>query len=113
MLRSEKKPYERLYYRSSDGSMYFDFVFWHLSQASGWRIYIINDINYGTRPDGSSSAHWLKDPRDTYRYICWDGMIATFNQAKAVAALWADTTAIYIRSENDSFNSIADKLRKG
>lgn len=56
-----RRPYERLQYRSSDNSLTFDFVFWHLSRDEGWRIYIINSVNYGSHDCSSHSAHWLHD----------------------------------------------------
>ena len=106
-----RRPYERLQYRSSDNSMTFDFVFWHLSRDEGWRIYIINSVNYGSHDCSSHAAHWLHDYSDTYPYICWAGKINTYNQAKAVASLWADATALYIRpSERRSFDQIVSDL---
>ena len=107
-----RRPYQRLQYRSSDDSLTFDFVFWHLSQNEGWRIYIINDINYGSHDHSSAVAHWLHDYRDTYPYICWAGTIDTFDQAKAVASLWADATALYIQPhEERSFNQIVSDFK--
>jgi len=108
-----RRPYERLQYRSSDDSLTFDFVFWHLSQDEGWRIYIINRIDYGSHAYGSHSAHWLHDNGDTYPYICWAGKINTLEQAKAVASLWADTTALYVKpQEHRNFDQIAENLKK-
>lgn len=110
-LLRQRRPYERLQYRSSDDSLTFDFVFWHLSQDEGWRIYIINKIDYGPHDHSSHYAHWLHDFRDTYPYICWAGTIETFDQAKAVASLWADATALYVKpNEYRSFNQIVSDL---
>lgn len=107
----QRRPYERLKYRSSDDSLTFDFVFWHLSEDDGWRIYVINSIDYGSHDHTSHDAHWLHDPRDTYKYICWAGKIDTFDQAKAVASLWADATALYVKpNEYRSFNQIVSDL---
>lgn len=93
--------------------MTFDFVFWHLSQNEGWRIYIINHIDYGSHNQSSPAAHWLHDDLDTYPYICWAGTIDTLDQAKAVASLWADATALYVKPrERRSFNQIVDDLKK-
>ena len=108
----QRRPYERLYYRSSDNTLTFDFVFWHLSQDEGWRIYIINQIDYGTHSHGSHSAHWLHDYRDTYPYICWAGKIETLQQAKAVASLWADATALYVKpNEHRTLDAIVENLK--
>lgn len=110
-LLRQRRPYERLQYRSSDDSLTFDFVFWHLSQVEGWRIYIINKIDYGSHDHSSHYAHWLHDFRDTYPYICWAGTIETFDQAKAVASLWADATALYVKpNEYRNFNQIVSDL---
>ena len=108
----QRQPYERLQYRSSDDSLTFDFVFWHLSKEEGWRIYIINGVNYGSHDCSSHAAHWLHDYSDTYPYICWAGKIETYNQAKAVASLWADATALYVRPhEHRNFNQIVRDLQ--
>lgn len=86
--------------------MMFEFVFYNMG-ADGWRIYIITDIDYKGKDAFSHDAHWLKDREDTYRYICWDGKIDTYEQAKAVASLWADCTYLYI---NDRFNRTFDMI---
>ena len=98
-----ERDYIRLDYWTSDRSLVVDFVFWDRG-ARGWRIYIISQI------DSSHAAHWLRDPGDSYPYICWDGDIETLEQAKSVASLWAECTAEYIRSYK-SFDNIASQLK--
>ena len=108
---------EYLTYRSSDGSLYVDFLFWNLStdgasdHARGWRIYIISPIDFKNQNASSGATHRLKAPNETYPYICWVGEIKTLKQAKAVAALWADCIALYIKGEGN-FDTIASRLMR-
>lgn len=90
-------------YRSSDGSLYVDFDFCKMEDG-GYRIYILSDINYCGRAESSPDTHRIIT--SPYSYICWDGKISSLKQAKAVAALWADTTALYIKGYTD-FDTIA------
>ena len=78
-------PERWLTYRSSDGSLYVDFYFVECENGSGWRIYIISPINYRGHPDGLNITH------------------------RAVAALWADVTALYVQGKG-TFDEIACKL---
>ena len=100
--------FERLEYISGDGSQHYDFVFMDCGPI-GWRIYIINRIRYGFRKKSSHAAHWLKMEGETYKYICWEGKINTLEQAKAVASLWADATAQYIKY-GSKFDDIVARL---
>lgn len=77
-----ERDYVRLDYWTSDRSLVVDFVFWDLGIHNGWRIYIISHIDYQGRDYSSHAAHWLRDPGDSYPYICWDGDIETLEQAK-------------------------------
>ena len=101
--------YKRLSYTTADKSMEFDFVFMDCGSSIGWRIYIINDINYGERNTSSSATHRLHASGETYDYICWQGKISTLEDAKTIASLWADVTAIYIRT-GETFDAIAKRL---
>ena len=85
------------------------YVFWDLGER-GWRIYIISHIDYQGRDCSSHAAHWLQDNDSSYPYICWNGNIATLEQAKSVASLWAECTTEYIRSYK-SFDNIASQLK--
>jgi hypothetical protein len=89
--------------------MRFDFVFMDCGPAIGWRIYIINNIDYKGRDSSSQATHWLHDDGETFKYICWAGRISTLEQAKTVAALWADTIMLYIRT-GESFDKIVKRL---
>ena len=92
--------YERLEYTTGDQSLRVDFVFMYLGLIKGWRIYIINDIDYtrhGHRDTSGHATHRNHFSNDTYNSICWDGKISKIEKAKAVASLWADATALYIK----------------
>ena len=100
----------RLLYRDIDDCMTFDFVFFDLGlRTESWRIYIIKNIDYGTRPSDGHSTHRLKDEDETYEYICWDGELMSLEDAKQVAADWADCTSRYIRGLR-SFDSYVSRL---
>lgn len=109
--------YENATYRSSDGSFYVDFLFWNLGTDGandgrrGWRVYIISPIDFKGKSSSYVETHRLHDPNETYPYICWTNELKTLKQAKAVAALWADCIALYIKGEG-RFNDIASRLRK-
>lgn len=90
-------------YRTSDGSLCVDFDFRRMENGD-YRIYILSDINYHGRPDSSLATHRIITM--PHSYICWNGTIRSLKQAKAVAALWADTTALYIKGYTD-FDTIA------
>ena len=45
-----------------------------------------------------------------YSIICWGGVINTFEQAKAVASLWADATSIMLNTGR-SFDEACRELR--
>ena len=77
-----ERDYIRLNYWTSDRSLVVDYVFWDLGER-GWRIYIISHIDYQGRDCSSHAAHWLQDNDSSYPYICWNGNIATLEQAKA------------------------------
>ena len=99
----------RLDYATGDRSMLFDFVFMYCGETIGWRVYIISSIDYQGNNPPSCAAHRLHDPGETYPYICWAGRIATLEQAKTIAALWADTTMLSNRT-GESFDSIVGRL---
>lgn len=94
-----EQQFIRLEYLSCDGRMLFDFLFCYYPDLGTWRIYIINRIRYGFRLRKDYHAtHRLHDAGEDYDYICWGGTISTFEQAKAVASLWADSTSIMLNT---------------
>ena len=80
-------------YRTSDGLE--DYVFDFIALDDGWRIYIVRQPSYGGRDESLHVTHRLIDG-DRY-YVCWDSPLRRLNDAKAVAALWADATQSYRR----------------
>ena len=101
--------YEYRDYRTSDGSMYIGFGFCNLGFLKGWRIYIIEDIDYEGRDISYHATHRLYYDGDEYACICWEGKLRSFEEAKAVASLWADCTSLYIQGKG-SFDAIAKRL---
>jgi len=103
--------FERLDYRTTDGSLYIDFVLMDCGPDIGWRVYIINlcDADYAGRDTGGHATHRNHFSGDTYKSICWSTRINTFDEAKAVAAAWGNTTALYIQN-GGSFDDIAKRL---
>jgi len=84
-----ERPSRILTYRSRDGHGFFRFRF--TSLGAGIRIHILEFPN----PD-TGSCHVLHDSQGPY--ICWSGMIASIQAARAVAATWAEATLVYQRS---------------
>ena len=103
--------YECLDYRTSDGSMYIEFGFCNLGFFRGWRVYIHEDMDYESRDASYAATHRMYQEGDRYEHICWTGKIRTFEDAKAIAKIWADSTALYINGQ-DSFDTIASRLMK-
>ena len=101
--------YMRIGYTTGDRSLTMDFVFMDCGSSIGWRIYIINNVDYKGRNTSFHATHRLQAAGETYMYICWAGKITTLQQAKAVASLWSDATALYIRN-GGSFDEIVRRL---
>jgi hypothetical protein len=84
-------------YRTTDGSADYRFSFeerWN----GRWRIYIDQQPSYRGRADDAHSTHRLSDGR---QYVCWTKSIRSLEDAKRVAAIWADKTQRYIRTGSD------------
>lgn len=82
-------------YRTRDGSAHYTFRFREDSDGT-WRVHILRQPSYGSRSDDAHSTHRLTDSEG--HYICWDDDITSVQDAKRVAALWADKTQEYIRT---------------
>lgn len=89
------------YYRSRDGSADYSFSFEQQSDGT-WRVYIEGQPSYGNRATDAHSTHRLSD--SGRKYVCWTTDLNTLEDAKQVAALWADETQKYIRT-GGGFNS--------
>ena len=83
-------------YRTKDGTTDYQFYFEEQSDRT-WRVYILRQPPYRGRNDSAHSTHRLSDS-DGRKYICWAGAIRNLDEAKGVAALWADSTQRYISS---------------
>ena len=83
------------YYRTKDGKA--DYLFSFEKQTDGtWMAFILNQPSYGDRETDNHSTHRLQeDDRD---YVCWTDPLETQEQARTVAALWADATQNYIKN---------------
>jgi hypothetical protein len=93
--------FRNILYRSWPNRRDYSFTFTLVN--AGWRVYINNSPDYGSRASGSASSHRLG--LGARPFICWspsgDGHaapIATLSEAQGVAALWADCTENYIVS---------------
>ncbi len=83
------------YYRTSDGSADYKFSF--EQQSNGiWRAYIEDQPSYRGRAEDAHSTHRLSD--GSRKYVCWTQPHRSLDEAKRVAALWADKTQGYIRT---------------
>lgn len=104
--------YKRIYYITTYAKMKMDFVFMDCGEEIGWRVYIINDINYNGKDAGCHATHRNHFQGDTYHCVCWSDRINTFEEAKSIASLWADATDLYTRFP-DSFDFIAESILNG
>jgi len=85
----------RSYYRTSDGSADYQFVFEEQPDGT-WRAYIEEQPSYCGRVTDAHSTHRLSD--GSRKYVCWTKPLRSIEEAKQVAALWADKTQQYIRT---------------
>jgi len=128
--------YENNFYRTSDGLLDVEFLFVDLGEASGWRAYILTDINYKMfsklRSTDCSIIHRLTESNGdmkrkinnfiqttrqtsninrTIHYICWSKAIHNLPDMREVAKTWSEITAYYIRN-GGSFGSIQPILKQ-
>lgn len=128
--------YENNFYRTSDGLLDVEFLFVNLGVSSGWRAYILTDINYkmfsATRSTDCSTIHRLIEGDSdmkrkiinfmqmtrqmnnvdrTIYYICWSNPIHNLSDMREVAKTWSEITAYYIRN-GGTFGSIQPKLKR-
>jgi hypothetical protein len=80
-------------YRGS-GGVDFIFRFAWIPRQKTWRVYIEQQPSYGSRPAGAHASHRLGLPNRPY--VCWTKPLPTYDDARSVAALWADATQLYI-----------------
>ena len=123
--------YEHTYYLTSDRSLDIEFLFVEINQSE-WRIYILSDISYGTRSNGSNDVHrlvegdqtrinlirdYLSSTKTTARsdgplyYICWSTEINDLITAKEIACTWSEITSFYIKN-GGTFPNIWNTLKE-
>lgn len=83
----------RAYYRTRDGEADYRFSFRQQSDGT-WRAYVLQQPGYRGRSDGAHVTHRLRDANG--HYICWTGPLRSLEEAKNVAAAWANRTQEYI-----------------
>ena len=82
------------YYRTKDGLADYQFSFEEESDGT-WRAYILDQPDYCGRPDDCHSTHRLTD--GGRHYVCWTNPLYSEQEARRVAAAWADATQAYMR----------------
>jgi hypothetical protein len=98
MLQPSPQPRQKtmsvVWYRTKDGLQDYKFSFEEQSDGS-WHAYILRQPEYGSRDSSQHATHRLRDG-DRY-YVCWTRELWSEEDARQVAALWADKTQRYIR----------------
>jgi hypothetical protein len=79
-------------YRTQDGTQDYAFQFKRL-EAGAFRVYILEQPGYDGRDASCHTTHRLRDASGFF--ICWSVPITTFEDAKQIAAKWAEMTEIY------------------
>lgn len=82
------------FYRTKDGRADYHFSFEEQSNGT-WRAYIQKQPDYGSRSSSPHATHRLSD--GGRQYVCWSTPLHSEEEARAVAAAWADATQKYIR----------------
>lgn len=85
----------RSFYRTKDGGADYRFIFEEQRDGT-WRAYIEEQPSYRGRATDAHSTHRLSD--GSRKYVCWTRPLRSLEEAKQVAALWADATQKYIRT---------------
>lgn len=93
---SGERPMHKAYYRTRDGRADYRFGFVQRNDGT-WRIYILSQPDYGGQNASQYDTHRLSDG-SPYYYVCWTGRLRSLEQAKRVAATWADRTQRYIQT---------------
>jgi len=86
----------RCFYRTRCRRSDFEFSFEEQPDGS-WRAYILSQPPYRGRCEDELETHRLTGG-DGRRYVCFEPSPSSLSDMKAVAALWADTTMIYIET---------------
>lgn len=85
----------RANYRTSDGSA--DYQFSIEEQRNGtWKAFIEHQPSYEGLATDDHSTHRLSS--GGRKHVCWDRQLKSLDDAKSVAAAWADKTQEYIKT---------------
>jgi hypothetical protein len=82
-----------IFYRSSNGRSDYQFRIQRTANGS-YRVYVLDHPSYGSRDTNDLITHLLRDGQGSY--ICFTGRIENMEQARNLAATWADKTEDYI-----------------
>lgn len=85
-----------IYYRTRDGQADYGFSIERRSNGT-YRPYIVSQPDYGSRATGAHATHRLTDSGGR-QYVCWNRPLQNEEDAKQVAATWADATQQYIKT---------------
>lgn len=83
-----------LAYRTYDGQADYKFRFELV--GGNWQAYIVQQPDYRGRLASDHASHRLGLGRTETPRVCWTKPLPSLEQAKEVAALWADHTQAYI-----------------
>ena len=64
--------------------------------GDGYRVYILDHPSYGSRNTSAHATHRFSSSQG--HYICWNSKLKSVEEARGVAAAWADKTEDYILS---------------
>jgi hypothetical protein len=82
-----------VYYRTRNGRSDYRFRIERVGNG-GYRAYILEQPAYNCRGTDNHVTHRLSDSRG--HYICWTKRLDSPEEARKVAAFWADKTEDYI-----------------
>lgn len=93
VLRADHPGAGIIRYRTRNGRTDYGFRIVRVADGA-YRVYIVEQPSYGSRDTSSHATHRLRDEHGDY--VCWTSRLETREQARQVAALWADSTEEYI-----------------
>ena len=96
-------------YTTPDGALHVEFLYVDGGPSFGWRIYVLNEIDYKGRDTSPLATRLVYEDDEDYPYIFWRDPIATLDEAIMHSSFWADITSRYIKSGGD-FDEIAMEL---
>lgn len=91
----EKNNMSEKFYRTKDGKADYKFSF-EQQRDGDYRAYVESSPSYGSRASDIHSTHRLND--GGRKYVCWTEDLHSEDEAKTVAAKWADATQDYIKT---------------